>query len=79
VSAEAAAHGPSSRLRRKEHQPCSPTQKSDIVLLKEFFGLNPGQTPKEFGAEMKALTPEDKAELVALVRSRLAEAAPAAA
>lgn len=55
------------------------THKSDVALLKEFFGSKPGQTLTEFGAELKALTPEDKAELVALTRARLEEEAPVAA
>lgn len=55
------------------------THKSDVALLKEFFGFKPGQTLTEFGAELKALTPEDKAELVALIRSRVEEEAPVAA
>lgn len=30
---------------------------------KEYFGTKPGQKLTEFAAELKALTPEDKAEM----------------
>ena len=38
--------------------------KSEIVVLKEYFGLQPQQTLVQFMAETKALTPEGKEELV---------------
>lgn len=36
---------------------------------KNFFGLKPGQTLQEFGAEIKALTPGDKAEMISLFKT----------
>lgn len=33
--------------------------------MKDFFGLHPGQTLALFVGELKALTPADKAEMVA--------------
>ena len=44
---------------------------SSIMVLKEYFGYQPGKGLKEFAAEVKALTPEDKAELVALAAAEL--------
>lgn len=37
---------------------------SDAVVLKSYFGFQPGQTLAGFMAEVKQLTLEDKAELV---------------
>ena len=36
-----------------------------MAACKDFFGLREGQTSLEFGKEIKALTPEDRAEIVA--------------
>lgn len=38
---------------------------AEINVLKNYFGLRPQQTVANFLAEVKALSPEDKAELVA--------------
>jgi hypothetical protein len=38
--------------------------KADIIVLKTYFGLHPGQTIVDFSNEIKRLTPADKAELV---------------
>jgi hypothetical protein len=38
-------------------------QKSFIGACREFFGFKPGQTLTEFGAEIKALSYEDKKEI----------------
>lgn len=40
-----------------------------ISACKLFFGLLPNQTLQEFVAEIKALTPGDKKELIELFRS----------
>lgn len=45
--------------------------KSGIVILKEFFGFKAGQTMKEFGEEMKALSLEEKNELISLAAAEL--------
>ncbi len=37
-----------------------------VSACKEFFGLKEGQTLTQFAAELKALTPKDKAELSAM-------------
>lgn len=39
------------------------------AACKHYFGLHPGQTLQEFTAELKKLTPEDKAELIRLFPS----------
>jgi hypothetical protein len=39
-------------------------EKSDISVLKTYFGMKEGQKLTEFQAEIKALKPEDKEELV---------------
>jgi len=57
----------------------STTQPSDVALIMRFFGKKPGQTTREFKAELDALTADDKAELGALIRDRLDEEAPLAA
>lgn len=44
---------------------------SSIMVLKEYFGYRPGMGLKDFAAEVKALTPEDKAELVTLAAAEL--------
>ena len=40
-----------------------------IVACREFFGLKTGQTLQEFAAEIRQLTPGDKAELVELFKT----------
>ena len=37
------------------------------MKLKRFFDLKPGQKLVEFSAELKALTTDDKAELISLI------------
>ncbi len=37
---------------------------SAAKVLKEFFGVREGQGLREFAGELKALSPEDKAQLV---------------
>ena len=37
-----------------------------ITAMKKFFGLKPGQSLKDFSAEVKELTAEDKRELAEL-------------
>lgn len=39
------------------------TGKSQAVILKEFFGMKPGQTLTDFMAEIKALSPLEKDQL----------------
>lgn len=46
-------------------------KKSGILILKEFFGYQPGRGLKDFAEEVKALTPEDKTELVKLAAVEL--------
>lgn len=45
------------------------SQKSFVNAAKEFFGFKPGQGLREFGAELKALTFNDKMELAAGMRN----------
>jgi hypothetical protein len=40
-----------------------------IMACREFFGNKPGQTLQEFAAEVRALTPEDRAEFIAMFRT----------
>ena len=47
--------------------------KTGIMALKEFFGYRPGDTMKEFKAEIDALTIEERAELTALTEAALLE------
>jgi hypothetical protein len=42
-----------------------------IAILKEFFGLLPGQTNMEFLQEVKALSTAERAELVTLAAKEL--------
>jgi len=42
---------------------------SFIQACREFFGILPGEPLQQFAAEVKALTPEDKQELIMLFRS----------
>lgn len=41
------------------------------VILKKYFGLKPNQKLQEFAAEIRALTPEAKDELVRLAAEEL--------
>lgn len=41
---------------------------SFVGACREFFGIKSGQTLQEFAAELRQLTPEDKAEMVQLFR-----------
>ena len=38
---------------------------SFLAAMKDFFGMQPGQSLKDFGAELKKLTDEDRAEFKA--------------
>lgn len=38
---------------------------SDVKILKDYFGVREGQKLKDFADELKELTDEDKAQLVA--------------
>lgn len=40
-----------------------------MQACRDFFGLLPGQTPLQFGAEIKKLTEEDRAEIRAGLES----------
>jgi hypothetical protein len=40
-----------------------------VAACREFFGKLPHQTLQDFAAELKQLTPDDKAELVILFRN----------
>jgi len=44
-----------------------------ISALQKFFGRKQGQTLKEFAAEVKELTPEEKYELASLAAKELGE------
>lgn len=48
--------------------------KKGILALKEFFGYRPGEGMLQFKAEVDALTPEEKAELIELAEEALAKA-----
>ena len=37
--------------------------KTFMAAARDFFGLKPGQTPIQFGQEIKALTPKDREDL----------------
>lgn len=42
------------------------TNKPKLTFMgacRDFFGMFPGQTAMQFGAEVKKLTPEDRAEI----------------
>jgi hypothetical protein len=45
--------------------------KSKAIVLKQFFGLKPGQTLAEFAAELKALSEEELLELAILAADEL--------
>jgi hypothetical protein len=40
-----------------------PIQTTFMAACRTFFGLLPGQSSMDFGREVKALTPEDRAEI----------------
>ena len=42
-----------------------------VAILKNFFGFLPGQSLTDFAKELRALSPEEKAELVALAAIEL--------
>lgn len=44
---------------------------SGVSVLKKYFGYLPGQTLKEFAAEVRELSPSDKDELVALANEAM--------
>lgn len=44
-------------------------EKSDAMVIREYFGLLPGCTLKDFLGEYKALTAEDKIELAEGIRN----------
>ncbi len=44
-------------------------QMTFVAACRNFFGLLPNETLQEFVTELKALTPEDKAELIQLFRT----------
>lgn len=46
-------------------------QKTEIAILKEFFGFKPGQTLKEFSDELKALSSAEKTELATLAAKQM--------
>lgn len=46
---------------------CSTNKKGFAAQMLAFFGLLPGQTMKDFHAELKILSPEDKEELATLL------------
>lgn len=42
---------------------------SFVQACREFFGILPNQTLPQFAAELRTLTPADKAELIEMFRS----------
>lgn len=40
-----------------------------IMACREFFGLKTGQTLQEFAAEVRALEPKDRADMIEMFRS----------
>lgn len=50
----------------------------NAVVLREFFGLQPGKALADFAKELKALSDEDKTELANLARIELRKVAQAA-
>lgn len=46
-------------------------EKSALVVLKEFFGYNTGQTMKEFKAEIDSLSADEKQKLAELAAKEL--------
>jgi hypothetical protein len=49
----------------------SATHMSFVTACHTYFGRKPGQSLGEFGAELKALTPQDRRELVPLLSVEL--------
>ena len=47
------------------------TLKSEIAVLRQFFGMRPGDTLKEFKAECDALSVAEKLELAQLAAKQL--------
>ena len=45
-----------------------PKKVGDAKVLKDYFGLREGETIRDFAAELKALTPEDKEQLASGIR-----------
>lgn len=39
-----------------------------MMACREFFGAKPGASLQEFAAEIRALTPEDKAQLIEMFK-----------
>ena len=52
-------------------KPATKKPMSSIMILKQYFGFQPGKGLKDFAAEVKALTPEDKQELADLAAKEL--------
>jgi hypothetical protein len=46
------------------------TTDTNMIALKKFFGFKPGQTLKEFAAEVRELSPESQQELGDLIRAQ---------
>ena len=42
-----------------------------VQVLREYFGMKPGQSLADFAKELKELTPEDRNELVTLAAEKL--------
>lgn len=40
-----------------------------MMACREFFGARPGTTLQDFAAEVRALTPQDKAELIEMFKT----------
>jgi hypothetical protein len=40
------------------------TQTTFVAAARDYFGYRPGQSLSDFNAELKALTEQDKAELI---------------
>lgn len=47
------------------------TEMTPVQVLREYFGLKHGQTLAEFAKELKALSPEERNELVLLAAEKL--------
>jgi hypothetical protein len=45
---------------------------SNLIAMKKFFGYKPGQTLKEFSAEVKDLSIESQQEIGDLIRATVA-------
>lgn len=43
-------------------------QKGFTPAMKQYFGLRPGETLRDFAAELKMLTKEDKQEFAEMLR-----------